>query len=272
MTVGETNRIVPAALIVGQQQRPWTLPDLEIWPLLKHTDHKVQLRTSDGRGTLTKNQGQVICLPDRAALDAVVIAYARLDAAMQRTAQELRRMGTYAAHLARATAANSGRLPADPVTPWAVSALEPDREYAPSMDYLHVAVEARPVSLSLHRVRKHTPQTLVLEGSYATSSKMEDHYPCADGTAWLVVREAVREVWAAQAAWAALRQQLGTYKEALADGRYSTKQVVLTAEQVADIRANARQSLAGMLQAGLARAARCSASWGCLSSSMEPGW
>ncbi len=254
VALGESNRIVPAVLIVGQQPRPWTLPDLEIWPLLKHTDHKVQLRTIDGGRTLTKNQDQVICLPDRAALDAVVIAYARLDAAMQRTAQELRRMGTYAAHLARATAANSGRLPADPVTPWVVSALEPDREYAPSMDYLHVAVEARLFSLSLHRVRKHTPQTLVLEGSYATSSKMEDHYACADGTAWVVVREAVREVWAAQAAWAALRQQLGTYKEALADGRYSTNQVVLTAEQVADIRANARQSLAGMLQAGLAMA------------------
>jgi len=251
VTVGETNRIVPAALIVGQQQRPWTLPDLEIWPLLKHTDHKVQLRTSDGRGTLTKNQGQVICLPDRAALDAVVIAYARLDAAMQRTAQELRRMGTYAAHLAQATAANSGRLPADPVTPWVVSALEPDREYAPSMDYLHVAVEPRPVSLSLHRVRKHTPQTLVLEGSYATSSKMEDHYACADGAAWAPARVAIQEVWAAQAAWAALLEWLGTYKQALADGRYSAKHVALTAEAIADIRANARQSLAGMFQAGL---------------------
>ncbi len=203
--------IVPQVLVIAGQPNPYQLPTREILDVLSHTAEMVSARRSDGT-SCKRRQEKVYCLPTSEAIARVDAAFTRYQQTLSAIADELRSLGTYEARLAQA-----GGLEAapNPLTPTVIFAPEPDGYHAPSFDYALKVPRAE-----RYPVRRHTAKMLYLEGHAATISGQQGHVLCPDDAAWERIVQLRAAATQAHADLMALLGELGTYQEALADGRY----------------------------------------------------
>lgn len=204
--------LVPQVLVLANQPDPYTLPEREILTVLYHTAEMVAGRRPDDT-TCKRRQERVYCLPDEAAQEHVAAAFTHYQATLTAIAEQLRTLGTYESRLA--AAGGSERAP-NPLTPTAIAAPDPDGYHAPSFDHaLKVPRAERSVLVN------HTAKMLRIERSAATISSQAGYFVCPDEAAWEQLEELRANATEAHAVLVELLAELGTYQQALADGRYS---------------------------------------------------
>jgi len=121
-----------------------------------------QLRAFDPAG--------LIAVADDAAWSALLGTYTAYQTALTTLAARLRVLGSYAGHLAAATAPG-GAVP-NPLTPTVLGIADPDHRYAPGLTHDWAVPEL--VRLVAFR---HTPQMLETAGGF---HGQRDYFPCPD--------------------------------------------------------------------------------------------
>lgn len=206
-----TPPIVPVVLVVAEQRHPWKLAAIERFETTYHTATTV--RVADPTGALTKQQAHVYCLPDDAAYTDAEACRAVLQSAIDRLADELRTLGSYAQRLVEA---GGERHAPNPLTPWVIEARDPDQDNG--WIFCHAVPQ-----VARHAIVGHTPKMLLRAEPYAHKVNQHDHFVCPDDAAWQRVEALHRAAEQAASDWETLKRRLGTYSEALGDGRYTKK-------------------------------------------------
>ena len=218
-----TPPIVPHVLYVADQHHPWQLAPIERLATRYHTPTTVALafgtidatvKPQTGKSGATKQQYHVWCVPNDAAWQRIERARADLQLAIDALADELRRLGSYATRLA---AAGGLKAAPNPLCPTVISASDPD-----STDTSWWTAHPIP-RIDRSEISDHTPKMLHItrDGQPWSTTHQRDHFVCPDDAAWQAVQDyrALAEV--AHTRWQALLSELGTYQQALADGRYA---------------------------------------------------
>jgi hypothetical protein len=205
--------IVKTILFVADQRHPWKLAELSRLVVTYHTPTTVRLQSG-----ITKHQHQVYCLPDDAAWEKVQAAQANLQAALDELAAGLRTLGSYASRLA---AAGGIKTAPNPLSATVISAPDPDT----SDEGYWVTGRLVPRIERDLEITSHTPKMLHVarNGKPWSTTHQRDHFVCPDDAAWVATLALIAAANARALDWATLLIELGTYSEALADGRY-TKQ------------------------------------------------
>jgi hypothetical protein len=209
--------IVPTVLFTNDQRHPWRLASIERWSVIYHTPETVRCKKRTG-GQITKHQHQVYCLPDDPAYEAVQAMHTTLQAALDALAGLLRELGSYNEKL---KAAGGVKAAPNPLTPTVIAVDDPDGFYAPSMIF-----SRRVPTLRRYTVERHTPLMIKLTESLATISSQKDHFVCPTQADWERIQVLHGTAEEAAKRWESLLGDLGTYKQALDDGRYRKPIVV----------------------------------------------
>lgn len=206
--------MVPHVLIVGDRRKTFVPPPLTRAATVYDTPTTVRVTLPDGSQE-TKQQHHVYCVPDDAAWQAVEAAHAALAQRLTDLATALRELGRYDKRLA---AAGGLTAAANPLTPTVIGAGDPD-EYP---RWFNLAWHVPQVERK--RITRHTAKMLFYrygEASEAESSSAQSGYfLCPDDAAWERVQARRAAVEAATTAVTDLLRRLGTYEEAIEDGRY----------------------------------------------------
>lgn len=212
--------IVPSVLFFPDQRHLYRLPAPIRLPLVYGTPTTV--RSSQevpntppmGPGQrLTFPQTHVWCVRDDTAWKQVQAQHATLQQALDQLADVLRSLGRYDRNLAAA-----GGFPGapNPLTPTVISASDPDADGG----YLFAAFGTVP-RLTRELITRHTAKMVAVHTSYGDHLSSQSHYMnCPDDAAWARVEAAREHVVAAKTAFDGLLRDLGTYHDALRDGRY----------------------------------------------------
>ena len=213
--------IVPSVLHIGEQRHPWRLPTIERWETRYHTPTTLRCRKPDG-GELTKHQHQVYCLPDDAAWERAQQARAALQAANDVLADGLRQLGSYARRLAEAGGIK--RAP-NPLCTTVISAPHPDET---DEGYCFSRLVPRVERDEHDRLTSHTPKMLHIErdGKPWSTTHQRDRFVCPDEAAWERIQALKAAAQERAHQWEKLLSELGTYQDALADGRYKQEQAM----------------------------------------------
>lgn len=219
-----TPPIVPHVLYVADQNRPWQLAPIERLATRYHTpttvavefgtiDYTVQ--PQNGKSGVTKQQHHVWCLPNDAAWERVQACRQDYQQALDRFADELRRLGGYAKRLEER--GGPKRAP-NPLCPTVIAVDDPD-----STD-THYFISNPVPRIQRAEISDHTPKMLHITRDAETwsTTHQRDHVVCPNDDAWRVVQARQRVAQDAADAWKTLLLQLGTYQRALGDGRYAT--------------------------------------------------
>lgn len=217
-----TPPIVPHVLYVGEQRTPWQLAPIERLATRYHTPTTVALefgtldatvRPSAGKAGTTKQQHQVWCLPDDAAWGRITQTRAAFQQALDALAGELRQLGTYASQLESAGGFKSAP---NPLCATVIEVPDPD---ASELSYWF---SAPPPPIERKEISGHTPKMLnvVKHGKAWSQPHQRNHFVCPSDADWQRVRARYHAANAANDAWQQLLAELGTYQDALADGRY----------------------------------------------------
>lgn len=215
--------IVPHVLYIAEQSKPWRLAAYERLRAHYHTPTTVALefgtidftvKPQTGRKHVTKQQTKVYCLADVAAWERVQATHAALQEALDALADTLRKLGSYAKRLEEAGGLK--RAP-NPLSPTVVFATDPDDPEGGGYYYSQLVP-----SVARDEVSSHTPKMLHItrNGKPWSTSHQRNHFVCPDDMAWerLGALHSAAQERAKQ--WEALLRELGTYRDALADGRY----------------------------------------------------
>lgn len=224
MSSNHTPPIVPHVLYVADQRNPWQLAPIERLATRYHTPTTVatvfgtvvrDIRPTPGKAGLTKHQHQVWCVPSDEAWERLLDSRAALQQALDELAAELRRLGNYASRLEKA-----GGLKAAPprLCPTVIEAPDPDSSE------LSYWFSNPPPRIERKEISTHTPKMLnvVRDGKPWGTSHQRNHFVCPDDAAWQRVSELHQVAEDAHTAWQKLLHELGTYEDALSDGRYTT--------------------------------------------------
>jgi hypothetical protein len=215
--------IVPMVLYIAQQHHPWRLAAYERLSIRYHTPSTVALdfgtidlsvRPMTGKKGVAKQQTHVYCLADDAAWERVQQTRAELQSVLDALADGLRQLGSYTTRLEEA---GSFKRAPNPLCPSVISAPHPDEtDDGWYTTYPVPRIERRPIT-------SHTPKMLrgpSSYGSYEHTFSQRDHFVCTDDAAWERIQTLHTAAQEQARAWEALLIELGTYKAALADGRY----------------------------------------------------
>lgn len=223
MSSNHTPPIVPHVLHVSDQRNPWKLAPIERLKTRYHTpttvatefgtvDHTV--RRAAGKSGVTKQQGHVWCLADEQAWDRAQAGQQRMQQLLDLLADELRLLGTYASRLEKAGGIKKAP---NPLTPWVIGAPDPDDTgsywYANPVPH----IDRKPVT-------SHTPKMLRGPSNYGNfehTFSQGHQFVCPSDEHWTVIEKRLADVKAAHDDWQKLLRELGTYDQALADGRYT---------------------------------------------------
>jgi hypothetical protein len=234
---------VPTVLYIAEQRHPWRLAKLDRFVVIYHTPTTVRLQDGDG---ITKHQHQVYCIADDAAWGRVIYAQSALQTDLNTLADGLRDLGSYARRL---EAAGGMKSAPNPLCSTVIRAPDPDlTEDGYWTQQLVPRIERA-------GIRGHTPKML-RDARYSDGSvfAQRDHFVCPDDTAWARIEQLIAAANARALDWATLLVELGTYSEALADGRYARKEPFMqpsTTARLCDRRAaGARPTLIARLWAG----------------------
>jgi hypothetical protein len=205
--------IVPTILFVDTQRHPWKLAPITRHDVTYHTPTTVRTRDT---GTL--QQHHVYCIVDDAVWERVQATQARLQSALDALAAGLRNLGSYASRLADA---GGMKTAPNPLSATVISAPDPDLSDAGSWFTSRLVPQIERVVIT-----EHTPKMLrrpsSYDGSLVTFSQ-RDHFVCPDDAAWAQIEAQITLAKAAELNWATMLVELGTYQEALADGRYAQR-------------------------------------------------
>jgi len=202
--------IVPAVLLVEAQETAYQVPAIRCSGVRYSTPTRIR----DAGGTL-RQQDAVWCVPE--PVDTVWHVISRLHAKMQEAVERLAtelRSRRYSDRLAQAGGHTRGM---EPLCPLVAYTADPDEQ----------AADIAPFSipdLTLLRVKGQRKQGLVLEPAVSDVSvgiTYQGCFFCADEADWRVLRTIWQAAWQAHDVFLKAREVLGTYAEALADGRYA---------------------------------------------------
>lgn len=216
-----TGAIVPWLLVMGEQKNPWVLGKPQRWQALYHTAEMVRCREPEGK-VVSKSQDKVWCVADHATWVRVEQAHWNFQAALSTVAAKLIALGSYVTRLQEAGGIKSAP---NPLAPTVVASPDPDHRYG-----LTEVFEARVPRMTRHEVERHTPQMLKLARAGSPRGQ-GDTFPCPDDATWAQLQRLHSAAQEAQERWAALLDELGTYRAALADGRYSAPRTAQGAQQ-----------------------------------------
>lgn len=218
-----TPPIVPNVLHVSDQRNPWQLAPIERLATRYHTPTTVatefgtvdrEVRPTPGKAGLTKHQHLVWCVPSDGAWQRLLDSRAALQQALDALAEELRRLGNYTSRLEKA----GGFKAAPPrLCPTVIEAPDPDSS---ELSYWFSNPLPR---IERKEISTHTPKMLnvVRDGKPWSTTHQRNHFVCPDDAAWQRVSELHQASEDAHTAWQKLLHELGTYDQALADGRYT---------------------------------------------------
>lgn len=219
-----TPPIVPNVLHVSDQRNPWQLAPIERLATRYHTpttvatefgtvDHTV--RRAAGKSGVTKQQGHVWCLADELAWDRAQAYHQRMQQQLDLLADELLLLGTYASRLEKAGGIKKAP---NPLCPTVISAPDPADT---SESYWY----ANPVPrINRKPITSHTPKMLRGPSGYGNfehTFSQGDQFVCPGDEHWAVIEKRLAELQEAYEDWQKLLRELGTYDQALADGRYT---------------------------------------------------
>jgi hypothetical protein len=221
--------IVLHVLYVADQRHPWRLAPYERLATRYHTPTTVAVafgtidytvKPQAGKSGVSKQQTHVWCLPDEAAWVLVQATQRRLQQALDALADELRLLGSYAKRL---EAAGGIKLATNPLSATAIGASDPDDTESTGY-YLNRLVP----HIERKDVASHTPKMLHVtrDGRPWSTSHQRDHFVCPADADWQAVEQRIAAATTAAEAWQRLLRGLGTYADALADGRYTSPAAV----------------------------------------------
>jgi hypothetical protein len=164
----------------------------------------------------TTNQSNVICLPSDDAYDQALAAHANLQDALSALESALRELGSYPDKLAQASPGES-----NPLTPTVISIDDPDLPRSYTLTPMEVPTVSRCA------IQRHTAKMLELEEGYGRVFQTSGYFICPGNADWERIKALHDRATAAAAAWESLISQFGTYRDALADGRYAQPQATL---------------------------------------------
>jgi hypothetical protein len=230
---------VSSVLIIGERSGYYAPPVLVRAETIYDTPTTVRVKRPDGKEE-TQSQHKVWAVPTDQAWTAIEAATAAFSAALDSFAAVLRELGRYDRRLAE----NGGikQIPTGPLCPSVARADDPDAKNQRSWwlsPWLVPHLERKPVT-------RHTAKMLASGdiGSYVFAQY--DSWLLADDAAWERVQAARQACTDAAAAAEQLLRRLGTYDEALDDGRHQKKP--------ADLSAQLASASAGMRAVGAAQA------------------
>ena len=236
-----TPPIVPHVLYVADQNHPWKLAQLSRLKALYHTPTTIRVELGTLRGGKsaqeTKQQYHVWCLPDEASWEKVQAARAQLQQAIDLFADYLRLLGSYAKRLDEAGGIKKAP---NPLCATVIGAPDPD-------DKTHSYYVSQPVPrLYRKQVTSHTPKMLRGPSGYGEfehTFSQGDHFVCPSDDHWQMIEQRQQAAQEAYEAWQALLRELGTYQDALADGRYTRPQAAPVVAQAAPTTTVARNAV-----------------------------
>ncbi len=208
--------IVPHVLIVEGQNSPYTLPKLVRAEVRYHTSVRMRIVRADGSES-TIEQKTVTCLPDEAAWAEVQAAHHQYQAALTELADLLREIGSYPRRLAAAGGAK--KSPINPLSPTVISAVDPDQRDWSAWTPWNVP-EIRRKACERHTELQLQVWTTWGTSGYFASSGQHNHFICPDDATWERVSTAHAVVVERHGTFLGLLDRLGTYTDAVADGRY----------------------------------------------------
>lgn len=221
----QTPPVVPEVFIINSQSGYWQLATLGRLATVYATPTTVRCKVIEG--TISKHgtpvgklaslqQGEVYCLPTSDAWQRVMAARAAFQAALDALAGGLRELGSYASRLKEAGGLKHAP---NPLTPTVISADDPDTKTTSWwLQPMIVPMVER------WAAQRHTAKMVEIDGRYAPGSfrlvNQADHFVCPDDAAWSHIEALHGAVKAAHEGWGKLLREVGTYSEALGDGRY----------------------------------------------------
>jgi hypothetical protein len=205
--------IVPHVLIIEQRTHRYAPPPLTRAATIYDTPTTVRLRRPDGKEE-TQAQHKIWAVPSDQAWADIETAVARFGLELSAFADVLRDLGRYDRRLKE----NGGlkEIPDGPLCPSVARADDPDanNQSAWWLSPWHVP------RLEEKAVARHTAKMLTDGGENAYFFTQSDSWLLADAAAWDRVSAAQGACKDAAADVEALLKRLGTYEEALADGRH----------------------------------------------------
>jgi hypothetical protein len=229
-TTKPSGTIVPSVLVVTERrQKPYRLPEIARHKVLSETAQQLRLE-----GIKNQWKDGCFCLPNDDAADRVDQLYSKFQAALDNLADYLRQLGHYPRKAKELGAIIVGKGPdgetyklaknqPNPLSPTVIQAYDPDRDsFLELSDWI-----VYPNPTHRRRLIKHTPQMLRIVESvggkeYESPTAQSGNFLCPDDAAWdrfLVLHGAAET---AASAFTGYLKTLGTYSEALRDGRYSS--------------------------------------------------
>lgn len=218
--------IVPHVLYVADQNHPWRLAPIERLAVRYSTpttvaiefgtvDYTVQPQA--GRKVAVKQQYHVWCVPDDAAWERAQVCRQAYQQALDCFADELRRLGGYAKRLEEAGGLKKAP---NPLCPTVIVVDDPD-----STD-THYFISNPVPQIRRETVASHTPKMLHItrDGKPWSTTHQRDHFVCPGDDHWQMIEQRQKDALATYEAWQRLLRELGTYQDALADGRYAAIQ------------------------------------------------
>jgi hypothetical protein len=171
-------------------------------------------------GGITKHQHQVYCIPDDDAWGRVIFTQSALQTDLNALADGLRSLGSYASRLAKAGGMKSAP---NPLCATVIRAPDPD-----TADEGYWFTNQLVPRIERAGIRGHTPKML-RDARYSDGSvfAQRDHFVCPDDAAWEKIAALIAAAEDRARAWEALLKELGTYSEALGDGRYTRKEAFM---------------------------------------------
>jgi hypothetical protein len=228
---GKSQPIVPIVLLVGSRQAPYTLPKLAIGCVQYATQVQLRVKFYDAAGTERSiTQDGCYCVPTAEHLRRIVALYSTFQAALTQLAAELTDIGTYTQRLREAcdiddpktqpTAAQLTKLAKknhglERLCDHVISAPEPTRR-----SFTAFNEPFRVPDVSRGPIFRHTP-LCYQKYQGGSSISQSDTFPCVDEETWTAVQAAVDAVVKAQKEWLALLAELGSYKVATSEQRYT---------------------------------------------------
>lgn len=210
--------IVATVLLIDDQRHPWRLATLHRRPVVYHTPTTVRLQCTP-KTQETRQQHHVYCIADDAAWEKARATQASLQQQLNDLAAGLRELGSYVSRLA---AWKGAKTTPNPLSATVIGAPDPDLSDAGSWftNRLVPRIERR-------AIRGHTPKMLRgSSGVYETLFSQGNNFVCPADADWERIEALEQAAKAAELNWATVLVELGTYSEALADGRYRKSVVI----------------------------------------------
>lgn len=205
--------IVPTFFTIGTRKKPYELAPITRYKALYATPTTVRGQPGKGQAE-TIQQAAAYCLPDDPAWQRATEAHEALRLAVAALGDELRRLGTYRQRLKEA---GGFKKAPNPLSPTVISADEPDGAVSWWFEPTKVS------KISRVEIERHTPEMLREKNKDYTGTNQTNHIVCPTDDDWEVVDARYQAAVQAEEIWNSILKELGTYREASADGRYANR-------------------------------------------------